>query len=803
MLRFLTPAWRKARKSPGYTIVNILGLTIGFSIGFLIFSYLRFETSYDRFYDDYEHIYRLGAEYNIGGNIDRFCNIARPVGPALKRDMADVAAQTRVLGYNGLNQHKAFFNVDDRQIKSDHVFVVDSSFFDVFEVSLLAGSSADPLSTPASIVLTESLAHRLFGSQSALNQTIELDGEIKVNVTGIIAKNSNPTHLPYEALLSWDLGARPGEENVWIGWHTYTYLKLEKNYSPENLKADFPAFAEKYMAETMTDFGANVELILQPLASIHLNSDLTWEAYPNNNLYNIYILSVVGLFLLLIAVINYVNLATARVTERSREVGIRKVLGSSRKALVIQFLTESVLVTISAALVGIVLVVMLFSAFQELASQTIGIAAVFNAINLVIYLITVLFIGVLAGLYPALYMSGIGSSAILKGKYLTSGKGILLRKILITVQFAASIGVIISSIIVVRQLDFISSSDLGFDKGNMMVISIKNDPSQSSIESLMARLNAHPAVLGTSVSASVPGQELNQTFFEIPDSQGEYNSMGGQFMEIENNFIRLIGMNILKGRDFIYSSSSERDRSLLLNESAAKSFGWSNDPIGKKIGWGTDSLGNRQLFEVVGMVEDFHVGSMHDQIPPIAIFLSFGDSQNLFVRLHEEQIGEGINFITSQWSHFDPKFPIEYNFLDQNFDDFYTTEAKLYQLLEYISIIILIISGMGLLGLVSFSVNIRKREISIRRVLGSEIKDIYLLLSKEYVIVIAVSFLLGGFAGWYFLDQWLSNFHYRVYFAGWEFLLALAGVVIVVFLVMSTVTIRATKENPSSVLRTD
>jgi len=803
MFRFIKQALRKFLKHPGYSIVNVVGLTFGLAFSFLIFSYVYFETSYDKSYEDHKSIYRLGASYDISGNVDEFCNLSRPIGPSMKRDYSGIAAQTRIAGHNGLYTHKAFFNYNQRQVTSDHVFFADSTFFDVFKREFLPGSNPNPLTSPNSVVLTEKLARKIFGNENPINQQIDLDGVTKVRVTAVIKELDFPTHLPYEALLSWNLGARPGEENVWIGWHVYTYLKFKPDFTVDDLKNKFSAFTDKYMKETIQQFGAKIELILQPLSSVHLNSDLRWEAYLNNNIDNIYILSAIGIFLLLIAIINYLNLSTARSGDRMLEVGVRKTLGSSRGSLIQQFLFESVFVTVIASLIGLILIAALLSPFNQLTGLGLSLGELITLEALSIYLICSFSIGILAGLYPAYFLSKMNSSVVLKGRYLSSGRGVFFRKTLVTLQFITSVVIIIATTMVLRQLNFVGSSNLGFDSENVMVIKVKNEATPESLNSLLAKLKTNPSVVGGSVSTSIPGVELNQTIFDIPDETGVFNSVGTQFMEIDGDFLEMIGMEIEVGRDFIYTSEKDRNSSILLNEAAVASFGWTGNPVGNKIGWGTDSLDNRILYEVIGVVKDFHVGSMHNQIQPIAIILNSEDERNLFVRLKNSNLKETVSFIESEWSTFDQTYPMEYIFLDESYDEFYKSDQNLFSFLTYISAIILLVSSLGLLSLVSFSVSIRKREISVRRVLGSTSVAIHKLLGKEYVLLLAIAFITGGGLSWYFLNQWLSNFHYRIGFQGWEFIVAFASVAVLVFIILFSITRKVIASNPCESLRTE
>ncbi|MEO9965665.1 MAG: FtsX-like permease family protein [Reichenbachiella sp.] len=803
MTPFVKSALRVLRKDLSYSLINLVGLSFGLAFGFLMFIYVSVETSYDKHYPQADEIYRVGISYDIGGNIDDFCNLARPAGPALKAEFPEVIEQTRVAGYNGLYEHKAFFETDQLQrISSEHVFTADSTFFKVFDRSFISGSAPNPLASPKSVVLSERLAAKIFGDRSPILQQIKLDGKIPVTVTGVFRDIPNAkTHLPYEAILSWDLGARPGEENVWIGWHVYTYALVQAGFEPSVLIDKFSNFKKKYMQKTLDQYEAKANLILQPLSSIHLHSDLTWEAYANGNENDVMIFSIVALFLILITSINYVNLTTARSSNRAKEIGIKKVMGCRIWSLRSQFLIESVLLVLIAAVFGWVISAILLPSFNNITDQNIDLTYLYRPGTLGIYLGVALCIGLLSGLYPAYYMSGISEFAILKGRFSSSNRGVLLRKGLITFQFAVSIAVIAGTVLVIRQLDYIGSKDLGFDKENVMVIDIKNSPSESKLEGMLLSLTSHPGIRSATSTQNIPGFELNQTLFDIPDTEGNYNAIGGQFVEVNRDFVEVLGMKITDGRNFLEASAKDRSGSLMLNEAAAEAYGWKGNAIGKKIGVGKDSLGNRNLYEVIGVVEDFHVGSLHNQVQPIVIFHQEEVDGYVLVKLEEERVSEAVAFISSEWESFDSEAPMDYSFLDQNFQSFYDRENKLFAILTYLSMLIISINALGLLGLLSYSVKQKRREIGIRRVLGSDFMQQQRLLIKDYVWTLVVGVVVGCSTSWYVLDGWLQNFHYRIDWQGWEFFVAIFAILLVTFSVFAWILKRTLRENPAHVLR--
>ncbi len=802
MKSIVSLSFRKFKKQPGYSLLNLVGLAMGLGCSYLLFLYVAQETSFDRF-EGHENVYRLGTTYKIGGNIDHFSNAPRPVGPTLSRDFSHILSQTRVAGVNGLYTHQAYFEYDQRQVTSNQVFYVDSTFFDVFPYQLKAGSSPTPLHQPKSIVLSETLATRIFGNANAVGKTLELDGTTRLNVTGIFTQPDFHTHLPIEAVTSWDIGAREGENEQWAGWHVYTYLKFDQPQTKEAFKGTYEIMSSKYMKGAMERIEAEMDPILQPISSIHLNSSLQWEAYPNSQWQNVYIFILIGSFLLLTALINYINLATARSGLRAKEIGIKKVMGSTRKELLVSIMLESILTVLVAAAVGLVLIVSILSPFNELANVNFNLLDLFSITNLVVYLGITILIGLLAGSYPAIQLSGLSGAKILRGSFQTSNRGVLLRKALVVTQFLVSIALIAGTTVVMRQINFVESQDLGFDKNNLMVIELPAQENTSGIESFARGLSSHSGVASAALSRSVPGIELNLSFFSIPDADGNYYQQGVEFMEVDPHFMDVTSMKVTQGRNFITGSEKDRNASVLLNETAAQQYGWEGEALGKKIGWGTDSLGNRILFEVIGVVKDFHIGSFHSAIQPIAIFNTFRTPSHLLVRLQGSDIRSSIDHIATQWQEYDSQNPLQYTFLDQNYQKMYEAEQNIFTLLKVISLITLLLSGFGLLGLVAFSLQVRKREISIRRVLGSSPLQVNTLLGKEYLSMLSIAFIAGSSISFYFLQGWLDNFHYRISLQGWEFALALLLVLLLVATLLFLVTRKTINQNPGHVLRSE
>ncbi|MEL6560438.1 MAG: FtsX-like permease family protein, partial [Bacteroidota bacterium] len=683
------------------------------------------------------------------------------------------------------------------------VFYADSTFFEIFPYQLLPGSSPTPLSQPKSLVLSEALAMRIFGNLNAIGKTVELDGTSRLRVTGIITEPDFHTHLPVEAITSWDIGERTGENDRWTGWHVYTYLKFDHPQEVAAFENTFKTMSSKYMSSSMESIGTEITPILQPIADIHLNSNLNWEAYPNNQWQNIYIFILVGSFLMVIALINYINLATARSGTRAKEIGIKKVMGSTRQDLLISIMIESILTILTAAVIGLVFIILILPAFNKFASVNFQWQDLFSMMNLSVYVGVTIAIGIVAGSYPALQLSGLSGAKILRGNFQTSSRGVVLRKALVVTQFLVSIALIASTTVVMRQMNFIESRSLGFNKDNLMVVKLPPVDNSSAKESFAKELTAYSGIAGTTLTSSVPGIELNQSFYIVPDADGDYQQQAIEFMEVDPYFLEVSSMELASGRNFLPGSIKDQTASLLINETAVKEYGWEGQAIGKKIGWGIDSLGNRNFFEVIGVVKDFHVGSFHAPIQPIAIFQNLESPTFMLVRLEGSNIRATIDYISQQWRQYDGQNPLEYTFLDQNYQRMYDAEQNIFVLLKAISLITLLLSGFGLLGLVAFSLQVRKREISIRRVLGSTPLQVNALLGKEYLILLGIAFVAGSCVSFYFLQGWLDNFHYRIDLQGWEFILALLLVLLLVVTLLFLMTRRTINQNPGTVLRSE
>jgi len=804
---YLKIAFRNLMKKKFYSAINIVGLSIGITCSFLIYLFIQSELSYDKHYENADNIYRLGVEYNIGGKIDSYCNIPRPIAPNLKEMYPEIVEYTRLCGVNSLNIHKAVIEFEGNKHTSDKIFAADPSFFKVFSNEFIFGNPETALNQPNSIVLTESFAKKIFGNQEPFEKTVKIDNDYEMNVVAVIKDIPGKTHMEYEAIVPWNVVYRKGEENVWYGWHVYTYVMFPDNYDITEFEVKFPEFYEKYMIETFERANGQCKIILQPLKSIYLTSDLTWEAYPNGNIMNIYIFSIIAVFLLVIACINYMNLATARSASRGREVGLRKVFGSFRSSLIWQFITESIIVTLLATLVAIGLAELALPIFNNLLINTVEIN-LNNPMYILGLLGLAIFIGFIAGIYPAFYLSSFVPVKVIKGKLEKGLKSAFLRKILIVVQFSISTSLIIGTLIVLRQIDYAKNYELGFDKENIMVISIKDTLVDKQIQVIKEEFLSNPNITAVATSNNLPGIELNHTTVLAENNEGGFDPVGCQFMQIDYDFVDLLNMKIIEGRNFNRNKDSSIYDGILINEAAISKFGWRENVLEKGISFGEDSEGNLEKLNVLGVISNFHVGSLHNVIQPIVIFLvpDEGDvfyrrQKRLFIRLKNENILETVKQIRTEWSRIDPNNPIDYVFLDENYDKLYKAEEKLINLFSYFSFITVFIACLGLLGLASYTAEQRTKEIGTRKVMGASTSNIVILLSKEFTKWVLIANIIAWPVSFYAMSKWLQNFAYHIQIGFGVFILSGIFTLVIAIFTVSYQSFKVANSNPVKALK--
>lgn len=799
-------ALRNIARNKLYSFINIFGLAVGITACVLIFLYVKDELSYDKHHADHERIFRVNTYVKLPGQNDNFAINAMPTGPALKADFPQVESFVRL---EEMADQTVW--IGNQMFTEKNVAFADSSLFAMFNFPLSYGDRATALKEPLSAVISEEKAKAYFGDASAALGKMLKFSVRSYKVTGVMKKTGNRTHLPADIYLS--MTSRPAsflnhQEYLQLG--TALYIKLKPGTTAEEFESKLlPSFYSSRLKAwaDKNQFGGKITYRLQPVSEVHFGNDLQYDIPDNVNPSYIYIFSFVAVFILLIACINYMNLATARSAKRAKEVGLRKVVGATKKQLIGQFIGESILISFLSILLAMVLVEVLLPVFNSLTGKDFTFMSILNGTFGLFLLGTVLFVGVFAGSYPAFYLSRFQPVEVLKGGGFNAGRsveaGMLtrlfspvnLRKGLVVAQFVVSVVLIVSTIIVFSQLSFMKNKDLGFDKEHVMVIKMPLDSTlRANMQTIKNELLKDPSVRGIANSFSVPGQQTGRLLFLVEEN-GKMTEKAMNVMGIDYDYLKVLNMEVAAGRNFSKDFTTDT-AGVIINEAAARYLGWV-DPVGKKIFPGDP---NNKL-TVVGVVKDFNYASLHSPIEPLVMFLSPDGNGQLSIKVLGENLTGTINGIEKKWKAFDPRHPMEYFFLDENFNSKYQSEEKMLSVFGYFAGLTILISCLGLFGLASFATEQRIKEIGIRKVLGASVGNIVTMINKDFIILIIVSFIFAFPVAWYFMDKWLQDFHYRVDIGWLPFTVAAVAALLVSITTISIQALKAAYSNPVRALK--
>jgi len=807
---YLKIALRNLWKNKTHTAINVLGLAIGMGCCLLIVLYVVDELNYDRQWANGERIYRMALERRYPDRVSRYAIIPHSYAESVRREIPEVEAAVRLLSFGGPNA-PALVKLNGQVHEERNVLVADSTFFRVFQLPLVAGQPDRVLSRPNTVVLTEATARRLFGSANPIGKTLEVVQGPTLEVTGVCANPPANIHFTFSMLAS-TLGLPFLQQTNHISFSAYTYLLLKSDRadgagSPESVQTKLPAVVEKYAAgEVERNFGMSYKAytqagngyfyFLQPLRDIHLDSHLEAELQPNGSRTLVYLFSVIAVFVLLIAGINFMNLATARSAERAKEVGIRKTMGSTKVQLAFQFLAESVLLSLGALVLAVVLVLGLLPGFNELAGKQLSVAFLTEWYSVPLMLTIAVLIGLLAGSYPAGVLAAFDPIRVLKGRFSNTRSGHGLRNGLVVFQFSISIILIISTIVVFRQLDFVQNKELGFEKEAVLTIRGAGflERSTEAFKQEVSRLAGVESVGGTS---STPG---NEGFFGTTfRKSGDRETVTGRGMVVDDQYLQTLRMAMVAGRPF--NRNYNDSLSVILNEEAVRVLGLTN-PVGQRI-ISPDNLAQRDgaevAYTVVGVVKDFHFFSLHQKIAPLFILHDrwFGRVNNQFVvRTTADKREAVVAGIQALWKRYLLEQPFHYTFLADDWGDLYKTEQVSQRVFGLFSLLAIFIACLGLLGLAIYVIQQRTKEIGVRKVLGASIGSIVLLLSKDFLKLVLVALLIASPVAWYAMHTWLQDFQYRIDLAWWMFVVAGGLAVLIAFLTVSYQSIKAARMDP-------
>ncbi len=802
---YLTVAFRNLKRNKFYSIINIVGLSIGLISMILIFLFVRDELSYDLHHVNHERIYRLESHFIIQGKDDFFALNSLPFAQAMKDEYPEIEEIVRFR-----EKGNTTFKIGEKQLTEGRVFLADSTVFNVFTYPLIYGDPNTALTKPFSIVITESMAKRFFGNENPMGKVLENGPGLNYTITGVMKDVPKTAHLQFNALCSlssllatggpgrFDTGV-PG--NFWnIGY--MAFMMVKEGTDPQIFLDRFPAFYDKYMKALGDQINSSYQLMLTPLADIHLHSKLDWDL-PTGNIAYVRIFTLVGIFMMLIACINYMNMATARATKRAREVGIRKAVGGDRGSLIRQFLGESLLMTFIALIVAVITAELLLPVFNQLSGKSIE----FNIfkdymLTLDIIGLTIL-VGIVAGSYPAFYLSSFNPIQVLKSSTNSSKRGSALRKVLVFIQFTISVVMIIGTLVVLDQIHYLQSKPLGYSKDNIVYFSLQDSTVRKQVPNLEEAFKQNPHILGTGASNSIPGDETAKLVLFVESDDG-YVEKPLDLFWVDYNYLPLLDYQLVEGRFFEEDMKTDQAGGVMINETLAKRYGWT-EPIGKKISFGLNDDGTPAAeTKVIGVIRDFNYRTLHSNIEPIVVLLGGENAINLstmFVKISAENQRETIEYIQRTWEEMIPQYPCDCTFLEDSINQKYDAEKRLGRIFGYLAFLCIFIACMGLLGLSVFVAEQRTKEIGIRKVMGAEIHHIFFLMTREFMGLVAISTIFAMPISWYLLDKWLQSFAYRVQ-VGWIWLLS--GAVIgltIAFLTIAWQAFKAARSNPVNALQ--
>ncbi|HEV7632779.1 MAG TPA: ABC transporter permease [Steroidobacteraceae bacterium] len=812
MYNYLVVALRNLNRERLYAAINIAGLALGIACCLILGLFLRSELTYDLHNVKHKQIYRVVNEFTTkGGSADRFAPTSRALGPVLKESYPEVKAFVRFQKNSGQGG-VAIHHKDDTYFW-DNSYFVDDNVFEVFTHDVIYGDPKTALKDGASVAVSQTFARKYFGDANPIGESITTDGGIPTKITLVFADLPPNTHLKYDILFSSNLPFLRESDNptmrrnqLWnIG--NFTYLLMDPDFDPASWERINDDFYTRNMEALGKTIGGTWHSWLQPLADIHLKSDLGYDEPIGNRIY-LYGCAAVALFILAVACINYMNLATARATRRVRSVGIRKILGASRVSLCLQFLGEAVFFSLIALVLGVVLVEMALTLtpLNSLMGQQVSLNLIGEP-TLLAWLIGLgVLMGLLAGAYPAFYLSSWAPLSAMTGRHL-SGKGHLrLREALVLLQFTISAGVIACTLLMAAQMRYVANKSLGFEKENRLVVTLRSLGTIEKIATIRTELGKNGNILGVAEAQATPGQNTGINIMQVDNNEGVLTTQTITNMPIGTDFLKVMGLKLATGRDISQRLLTDVGQSIIVNEALVRKMGWT-EPLGKRI-----QAGN-QSGRVIGVVQDFNFKSLHTLIEPFAMYPINNDFSQvseinkpfmqrlLVVNISGNDVSQTLGHIESVMQKADPKHPFEYTFLDQQLDNLYKSDQRLTKLTGIFAAICIFIACLGLFGLAAYTTEQRTREIGTRKVLGATTWQIIMLLSRRILILVVVASALASVAAYFAMDEWLAGFAYRTGINPLVFLLSAAAAAAVAFATVAMQSYKTASADPVNALR--
>lgn len=798
---YLKVAFRSMLRNKGFTAINIFGLAIGMACSLLIFLYISDEKSYDRFHKDSDRIYRIVKDF-INDDGSRIPDATTPaaLSPALMREVPEIEKIARVLPNWGATW---LVKYGDKKIIEEKLWRVDSSFFDVFTIQFIKGNKKTALENTRSIVLSESAAKRYFGNEDPIGKTLTLQPGEDMMVSAVFKDIPTNSHFHVDILLSWRRLPPTLDEN-WGGYNYYTYVKLKEGANTAAFTKKIQDIYERSQEERFSSF------YIQPLTDIHLKSHLKWELETNSDQQYVNIFTIIGIFILLIAAINYINLATAKSASRAKEIGVRKVSGAVRVSLVKQFLVESVIICFLASLLAVIIAQLLIPVVNNLTDKKLTVIG--NPLYIGYLLVAALGVGVLAGIFPALYLSSFRPISVLKGFKISQQGALRLRKTLVVLQFTISIALIIGALIIMQQTGYMQSAKLGFDKEQVVIVRHANSLTRGERNAYLNNIRQLSGVKKAAGAGVVLGQAFSTTRLSPRGSEKEQQL---NFATVSLEYFDVMGISIKEGRGFSPQFPSDTMNNgiaggpldqtiggIVINEKAVNDLGLKSPVVGQDLLWGND--GDTSYFvKIIGVAKNFHFTSLKNEIKPFGFICIPGNQNNFTVKLDANNVSATLAQMEGKWKQSSFERPFEYFFLDENFAKLYASETRFQKVFIGLVILGIFIACLGLLGLATYAAQQRVKEIGIRKTLGASVTNVVLLLSKDFIKLVMIALVIAVPIAWYAMEKWLQDFAYRIDIGWWIFVLASFIAIGIAFLTISFQTIKAARANPVKSLRTE
>ncbi len=791
---------RSLLRSRNYTILNLAGLAIGLAVSIIVYLYVQDEMNYDEHLTDYKNIYRINAQFELDKQREQVAGTSLSLGPLLAQDYSYIQNFTRFLHYN----YNVMFKYGGNEHFENNIAVADSNFFKVFEMNFLEGSPSSSLREPRTIVITSSFAKRYFGTEPALGKYISTNN-FDYRVTGVIEDLPGNTHHSFEAVISAFHETLPLDQLTKSLWEAtvYTFLKFESQDLADRLEADFHNFYKRYMEEAGQNLGGYYDIDLVRLDKIHYDKDYQFDRPTGKRVY-LYAFGAIGLLILILAGINYVNMATARGMGRAKEAGLRKIFGSTPRQIQRLVLSESVILSLVSLFFAfsLVEVILELTSFNQVLGKDLSLDFMAYPLLWIVPLALAVLVGILSGWYPAIILSNVPAVSAVRGGYALSSRSTSLRRFLVGFQFCISVAVVITALLMYKQMDFVSKKDLGFNKEDVVLVPIQDSLTSHRLPRLRKALAETPYVLSSSVAWSVPGNNLDRTLLSLEEpSGGSFQREVVDLMYVGTGYLETMEIDLLAGRDFEDKDLDTNESVLIVNREMVIFMRW-KDPLGKQVQWGFDDTGE-PLYngKVVGVVENFNTHSLHEKVRPTVLFLQSDNVGSMQVRVDSEHLVAALNNLEKAWGDEIGGIPFRFSFLNGRLMSLYQEERRQSMVVLLLTYLAISLSFLGLTGMASFTTGQRTREIGIRKIMGADLRQMLNLVFKDMLSLVVISVLLALPLAFMLIKGWLANFAYAANLDPFVFVMSALSAVLLAYMIVSYHSLKVARYKPVDILK--